>query len=195
MSGDLIEINPRAAETYGLALHELATNAVKYGALSTPDGWVELTFALDPDAQTYRFSWREQGGPPVDPPERNGFGVCVLTRTAPQSINGESCLEFPQEGLTYTLSRAAVAGGDGRHGVATVEIRCVQRDDRSRFEGGDAHRSLGLMHSTLRRRRQARAELGIRQFLMDGDDHEQARKNEGEDDGRGGHDVISLFSI
>ncbi|MCW2283218.1 PAS domain S-box-containing protein [Rhodoblastus acidophilus] len=104
VSGDLIEINPRAAESYGLALHELATNAVKYGALSTTEGWVELTFALDPETQTYRFSWREQGGPPVEPPERNGFGVCVLTRTAPQSINGESRLDFPQEGLTYTLS-------------------------------------------------------------------------------------------
>ena len=104
VSGDLIEINPRAAESYGLALHELATNAVKYGALSTPDGLVELTFVLDADARTYRFDWREQGGPPVSPPERSGFGVCVLTRTAPQSIEGESCLEFPPEGLTYSLS-------------------------------------------------------------------------------------------
>jgi len=115
VSGDLIEINPRAAETYGLALHELATNAVKYGALSTPDGWVELTFALDPDAGTYRFSWREQGGPSVNPPERSGFGVCVLTRTAPQSIEGESSLEFPPDGLTYSLSAplSQVAMGNG----------------------------------------------------------------------------------
>jgi PAS domain S-box-containing protein len=104
VSGDLIEINPRAAESYGLALHELATNAVKYGALSTPEGWVELTFVLDEDARVYRFTWREQGGPPVSAPERNGFGVCVLTRTAPQSIEGESCLEFPPDGLTYSLA-------------------------------------------------------------------------------------------
>jgi len=104
VSGDLIEINPRAAESYGLALHELATNAVKYGALSTPDGWVELTFTLDPEARTYCFIWREQGGPTVNPPERSGFGVCVLTRTAPQAIDGESFLDFPPDGLTYSLS-------------------------------------------------------------------------------------------
>jgi PAS domain S-box-containing protein len=104
VTGDLIEINPRAAETYGLALHELATNAVKYGALSTPEGWVELTFSMDEEAGLYRLIWREQGGPPVDPPERNGFGVCVLTRTAPQSIEGESSLEFPPDGLTYSLA-------------------------------------------------------------------------------------------
>jgi len=104
VSGDLIEINPRAAECYGLALHELATNAVKYGALSTPEGWVELEFTVDEAARTYRFTWREQGGPPVSAPERNGFGVCVLTRTAPQSIEGESSLDFSPDGLTYSLS-------------------------------------------------------------------------------------------
>ena len=104
VSGDLIEVNPRAAESYGLALHELATNAVKYGALSTPDGWVELSFALDEESRIYRFTWREQGGPPVSAPQRSGFGVCVLTRTAPQSIEGESRLEFPPDGLTYSLA-------------------------------------------------------------------------------------------
>ncbi|WP_206605826.1 sensor histidine kinase [Rhodoblastus sphagnicola] len=116
VSGDLIEINPRAAECYGLALHELATNAVKYGALSTPDGWVELEFALEQDSGLYRFTWREQGGPPVSAPERSGFGVCVLTRTAPQSIEGESRLDFPPEGLTYSLSapltQVAMAGAE-----------------------------------------------------------------------------------
>jgi PAS domain S-box-containing protein len=104
VSGDLIEINPRAAESYGLALHELATNAVKYGALSTPEGTVELTFALDEAARTYRLSWRERGGPPVSAPQRSGFGACVLTRTAPQSIEGESHLEFLADGLIYSLS-------------------------------------------------------------------------------------------
>ncbi len=104
VSGDLIEINPRAAESYGLALHELATNAVKYGALSSPEGRVELNFQIDMDKKLYCFTWRECGGPPVRRPERSGFGSSVLTRTAPMSIEGESRLDFLPHGLCYTLS-------------------------------------------------------------------------------------------
>lgn len=108
VSGDLIEINPRAAESYGLALHELATNAVRYGALSAPDGHVELSFAIDVEAKTYCLTWREHGGPPVCAPQRKGFGASVLMRAAPQSIEGESHLDFLPDGLTYTL-RAPLA--------------------------------------------------------------------------------------
>jgi two-component sensor histidine kinase len=104
IGGDYLEINPRAAEAYGLALHELATNAVKYGALSTPQGRVSLSFSLDGEKRTYVLDWRESGGPPVVAPKRAGFGGTVLTRMAPLSIQGESRLDYAPEGVAYCLS-------------------------------------------------------------------------------------------
>ena len=104
VSGDLLEINPRAAESYGLALHELSTNAVRHGALSAPDGKVDLSFQLDRDGKFYTLTWRESGGPAVMAPERSGFGGAVLTRMAPLAIQGESRLDFTPDGLRYRLS-------------------------------------------------------------------------------------------
>ncbi len=104
LSGDLLEINPRAAESYGLALHELSTNAVRHGALSAPDGKVDLSFQLDRDGKFYTLTWRESGGPAVMAPERSGFGGAVLTRMAPLAIQGESRLDFTPDGLRYRLS-------------------------------------------------------------------------------------------
>ncbi len=104
ISGDYLEINPRAAEAYGLALHELSTNAVKYGALSSGAGAVELCFRLEQDKRKYVLTWRESGGPGVEAPPRAGFGSTVLTRMAPMAIQGESALDYPPEGLVYRLS-------------------------------------------------------------------------------------------
>ena len=104
VSGDFLEVNPRAAESYGLALHELSTNAVRHGALSAPDGKVDLSFRLDRDGKLYTLTWRESGGPAVAEPARSGFGGTVLTRMAPLAIHGESSLDFTPEGLRYRLS-------------------------------------------------------------------------------------------
>jgi len=104
ISGDYVEINPRAAEAYGLALHELSTNAVKYGALSGQSGAVALCFRLDPATNIYTLTWRERGGPAVVAPPRAGFGSTVLTRMAPMAIQGESELDYAPEGLAYRLS-------------------------------------------------------------------------------------------
>jgi PAS domain S-box-containing protein len=104
VSGDFLEINPRAAESYGLALHELSINAVKHGALSAPAGKVELSFQLDRAGKFYTLIWRESGGPHVREPSRSGFGGTVLTRMAPLAIQGESALDFTPGGLNYRLS-------------------------------------------------------------------------------------------
>jgi two-component sensor histidine kinase len=104
VSGDFLEINPRAAESYGLALHELSTNAVKHGALSAPAGKVDLSFQLDRAGKFYTLTWRESGGPAVRAPAHSGFGGTVLTRMAPLAIQGESALDFTPEGLRYRLS-------------------------------------------------------------------------------------------
>ncbi len=102
--GDFVEINPRAAESFGLALHELLTNAAKHGALSCPCGAVDLRFALCPETATYTLTWRESGGPAVAAPLRAGFGATVLTRIAPMSIQGDGVLDFAPEGVIYRLS-------------------------------------------------------------------------------------------
>ena len=107
MGGDFIEINPRAAEAYGLALHELSTNAARFGALSDPAGKVDLRFQLDPATRIYTLTWRESGGPAVLKPARVGFGSSVLSRMAPLAIHGESALEFLAEGVAYRLSAPA----------------------------------------------------------------------------------------
>jgi PAS domain S-box-containing protein len=104
LKGDLLEINPRAAEAYGLALHELSTNAIKHGALSAPSGAVRLSFRIDPDQNFYILTWRESGGPIVAASPREGFGSTVLTRMAPMAIQGESALNYAPEGLVYRLS-------------------------------------------------------------------------------------------
>ena len=66
-----------------LALHELATNAVKYGALSSVDGQVDLRWSVDPETAQLRLEWRERDGPPVVPPERRGLGSRLLAKGNP----------------------------------------------------------------------------------------------------------------
>ena len=74
---------PLAAQNLGLALHELAINAMKYGALSSPEGRIVIRWELD-DRQTpnkFRLLWQEEGGPPVNPPSHQGFGHRVLSQS------------------------------------------------------------------------------------------------------------------
>src|SRR5262249_50751070 len=93
-------------QTIGLALHELATNAGKYGALSTPHGRVEIGWDVVPQgggASLVTLSWRESGGPPVTPPERRGFGRIVIERMAARTLGGEVELDYRPEGLIWSL--------------------------------------------------------------------------------------------
>ena len=99
---DLI-LNPKGAEQLGLALHELATNAAKYGALLGPHGRVHVAWQLEAEGSALRFSWKECDGPPVTTPERKGFGHIVLTAAVPASLDGRAGLEFPREGATWIL--------------------------------------------------------------------------------------------
>jgi two-component sensor histidine kinase len=84
----------------GLLFHELATNAVKYGALATPDGRVQVTWTLD--AQAARFTWKEVGGPKVAPPSRKGFGGRLVdVALVPQG--GKADRRFDADGLVCEL--------------------------------------------------------------------------------------------
>jgi two-component sensor histidine kinase len=87
-------------------LHELGTNALKYGALSTPQGSVRIAWAKVDEAGTpsLRFSWEERGGPPVVPPTDDGFGSQLILRAAEYDLAGRAQMEWAPEGLTCALT-------------------------------------------------------------------------------------------
>lgn len=98
---DLV-LTPRATNAMALAFHELATNAVKYGALSNDRGRVDVTWRLLPD-DGFEMVWQESGGPPVSPPERQGFGTTLINKVTCREIGGEAKLEYPVTGVRVTL--------------------------------------------------------------------------------------------
>lgn len=107
LSGAPLELTARAAQSIGLALHELATNAVKYGALSVPAGKVSVSWAVDASAtadSVIILRWVESGGPQVNLPSSTGFGNEIVSRIVPRSVDGIANLEFSSTGLCYTLT-------------------------------------------------------------------------------------------
>jgi two-component sensor histidine kinase len=89
-----------------MALHELATNAAKYSALSVPVGRVHVHWQVEHDTQgapTCRISWRESGGPPVVPPSRRGFGQVVIERAVARSVGGAVTLLYNPTGVEWML--------------------------------------------------------------------------------------------
>ena len=85
-----------------LALHELATNATKYGALSNSCGVVEITWSVEDDR--FQFLWAEKNGPEVKPTARTGFGSTILQQTVGAYFNGASELKLERTGAVFTIS-------------------------------------------------------------------------------------------
>ena len=102
VNGSPVRLNAAAAQATGLALHELATNAGKYGALSVEHGRVEIDWRLDGDM--FAMSWTECDGPLVSPPKRLGFGSTVLDPMVRQTVNGEVHLDFIPSGVAWNLT-------------------------------------------------------------------------------------------
>jgi PAS domain S-box-containing protein len=101
VQGPVLRLNPVGAQAIGLAFHELATNAGKYGALSNDAGSVEIRWGTE-DA-TFTMSWTERDGPPVSPPKRRGFGNIVLEAMAERTVDGKVDLAYARSGLTWRL--------------------------------------------------------------------------------------------
>jgi PAS domain S-box-containing protein len=101
VQGPPIRLKAAAAQAIGLALHELATNAGKYGALSVDAGRVDVCWRLDDDV--FAMSWTECNGPPVSPPERRGFGSTVVEPMVKQTVNGEVQLDYARSGVVWNL--------------------------------------------------------------------------------------------
>jgi PAS domain S-box-containing protein len=103
--GPDVRLGPNAAVTFAMAFHELATNAAKYGALSAPDGRVEVAWrsAADSDPPALEILWGESGGPPVTPPARRGFGGQFLERALAREFDGSVHLRFTSAGLVCRM--------------------------------------------------------------------------------------------
>jgi two-component sensor histidine kinase len=108
--GPDVLLNPRVAQTFALVVHELATNATKYGALSLPDGQVAIHWSVEGTGaeSRFKFQWRERNGPPVIPPTRQGFGHMVIEKVAAQDF-GLPKITFESEGLCYEIDAALSA--------------------------------------------------------------------------------------
>jgi PAS domain S-box-containing protein len=107
LAGPDVVVTAEAAQALGLAIHELATNAIKYGALSLPAGKVSVSWAFDGEAGAARplvLNWVEQGGPQVTPPQRKGFGHVVIGEMVERSLQAKVVMDFAAEGLNWSVS-------------------------------------------------------------------------------------------
>lgn len=101
--GQEVRLTPQIAQTFALVVHELATNAVKHGALSVDEGRVIVAWEIVPhdDGPRFVFHWREMDGPPVTPPKRNGFGQTLLRQVLVHGSTIEPEITFGEAGFSY----------------------------------------------------------------------------------------------
>lgn len=115
LEGPDVFLTSEAAQSLALALHELSTNATKYGALSVPTGNVNITWELENNGVDRRLhlSWRERNGPRVTPPSHSGFGSTVIDALIAESLDGAVVMDFAAEGFSWTLdiSSAYIVNG------------------------------------------------------------------------------------
>ncbi len=110
--GQDVYVAPKAAQTLGMALHELATNAAKYGALAGDSGSITISWRLTEGGDGFAMSWIERDGPRVVPPARQGFGQRVAKSVVESELAGEVTLDYLEAGLEWTLNctLAAISG-------------------------------------------------------------------------------------
>ena len=110
LEGPGISVAPKAVAALSLVLHELATNATKYGALSILTGHVELTWREE-DGRIH-VGWEEHGGPPVSKPEREGFGTKVISRAFTPEFEAEVAFDYRPEGLRFDLAFESIPAAE-----------------------------------------------------------------------------------
>jgi two-component sensor histidine kinase len=112
ITGKNIRLPPNVTLALGIAFHELATNAVKYGALSNETGSILLTWTIEPTPVGDRLilHWQEKDGPSVTPPTRKGFGTRVIERGLPHELEGTVTLDYRVDGVVCTINIPAPRG-------------------------------------------------------------------------------------
>ncbi|WP_135465659.1 PAS domain-containing protein [Crenalkalicoccus roseus] len=107
LEGPALSLAAPAVQPLAMVLHELATNALRHGALSAPEGRVALEWRLDPALDRLDLLWRESGGPPACPPARQGFGFRVVEATIRHQLGGEVTMRWEPEGLCCAIALPA----------------------------------------------------------------------------------------
>jgi two-component sensor histidine kinase len=110
LDGPELRLQPRMALALSMALHELCTNAAKYGSLSAPKGRVVIGWSISPQTQQLTLRWQEKYGPPVAPPQRRGFGTRLIQQSLALELGGEVSLSFARDGVICEV-RAPFEGG------------------------------------------------------------------------------------
>ena len=103
-SGPTVALAPHTAVGLSMVFHELATNSAKYGALSAPGGRVMVTWRLDPVTDALSFTWRDIGGPPVQPPASPGFGTRLIESSIQREQKGQTRFDLQADGLVFDAS-------------------------------------------------------------------------------------------
>jgi two-component sensor histidine kinase len=131
--GVSVLLSPQHAQNIALALHELATNSAKYGALSNAKGKVRVSWTIEPDqaGSVLKFKWMESGGPPVDPPTRQGFGSQLL-----KGIFSDVSLKYPVEGLRCDIVVHLVAASRPLSPHGSVAELPLQNNADGQSRGG-----------------------------------------------------------
>ena len=111
-SGPNLRVQPKSAVALSMAIHELCTNAIKYGALSVETGRVAIAWEID--GSRLRLCWQEHGGPPVAAPERKGFGSVMIERALAAQIEGEVNIDYARAGLICSIDAPLVAVEEGQ---------------------------------------------------------------------------------
>ena len=105
VTGENVRLQPKTTQTLAIAFHELATNAVKYGAFSNEAGTIHISWTIErgPEGKRLHLRWEERDGPPVVPPSRKGFGSWVIERGLAHELEGTVELSYPPEGVVCTI--------------------------------------------------------------------------------------------
>jgi two-component sensor histidine kinase len=105
LSGPDFDLEAEIATSVGMVIHELTTNAAKYGALSSPSGSIDVHWSLETMAggaeARLTLSWRERGGPPIEPPANKGFGSILIERLIGRQFGGTAKFDFARDGLLF----------------------------------------------------------------------------------------------
>jgi two-component sensor histidine kinase len=106
ISGAAVTLDPKSALALGMALHELCTNAAKYGALSTEEGRVSVNWHIEAEGESRSavLSWRESGGPGVAPPSQKGFGTTMIEKMLAGQIGGMVAVDYAPDGLQCVIT-------------------------------------------------------------------------------------------
>ena len=131
--GPYVGLTAAATQTMAMVLHELATNAAKYGALSTPLGSVSVRWDLRSNGNgpaQLKLQWREDGGPVVTKPAQPGYGTSVIRELIPYELGGTVEMEYRENGVSCTIEFAVQSDGDRLGNSAHFAGHGTELDDR-----------------------------------------------------------------